>query len=111
MQHGIAVFAITNDPVGVLAAFAAHHGITYALLSDEWGRVTRALGMVDEEVVRHNQEAGIPAPPQPLDGVAYPGAFLLDGDGIVRDRRFPPDVLRRESSASILRDVFGVDSP
>jgi len=72
--------------------------------------VARALGVVDEQVVKHNEAVGMAVPQDRLDGVAYPGAFLLDEDGVVRERRFPPDVRQRESAAIWLEEGFGRDA-
>ena len=43
-RHGIAVFAVTHDPIEILAEFAVRQGITFALLSDPWGRLILRCG-------------------------------------------------------------------
>jgi len=109
-KHGIAMFAILSDRVSALRDFAEHHGIDFPLLSDEWGRAARSLGVLDEHVRQHNAEAGILVPQAQLDDVAYPCTFLLDGDGIVRERRLPADIRLQESTASILEEGFGIEA-
>ena len=79
-RSGVAVFAISYDPVAVLTKFAETHGIQYPLLSDEGSQVIRRLGLFNEHVYEHHAVYGIPKRDM-FWGVPYPGAFLLDEAG------------------------------
>ncbi len=108
-RNGIAVFAISYDPVSVLAGFAEKHGITYPLLGDEGSVVIRRLRMLNEQVFEQHAAFGIPRRDVAW-GVAYPGAFILDTDGIVREKRFLQSYRERETGAALLEQAFGVES-
>jgi hypothetical protein len=93
----------------VLREFAEKHGITYPLLSDEGSRVIRELGLLDEQIHEHHAIYGI-ARRDSVWGVPYPGTFILDGAGIVREKRFFSSYRERETAAAVLDQSFGADS-
>ncbi len=109
-REHIALFGISYDSVDTLAAFAASHGITYPLLSDEGSRVIRDLGMLDEDLERHHAEFGRTTRDEQR-GVAYPAIFLLDEQGVVLQRRFHPNYRIRDTGTGLLDAVLGVASP
>lgn len=47
---GVALLALSYDPVAVLRAFADKHGLSFPLLSDEGSHVIRRLGLLNERV-------------------------------------------------------------
>lgn len=98
---GIALFAISYDPVEVLADFASKHGITYPLLSDEGSKVIRALGLYNEHLAEQAQFYGRDPRPEQY-GVPYPGIFRLDGRGTVVDRQFEQSYRVRPAPALLL---------
>jgi hypothetical protein len=105
-REGIAVFAISYDPVDVLSRFAEKHSITFELLSDEGSRVIRDLGLLNERVYEQHAAYGV----QPQDrhwGTPYPGSFLLDENGVVVGRRFYQSYRERETGAGVLASGFG----
>ena len=80
-KSGIAVIAISPDPVADLAEFSATHGITYPLLSDADASVIRAYGILNtllDEGDEGDEEYGIP----------YPGSYLVGRDGRVEQKSF-----------------------
>jgi peroxiredoxin len=105
----IAVFAISYDPVRVLTKFAETHGIHYPLLSDEGSQVIRRLGLFNEDVYEHHAAYGIPKRDM-FWGVPYPGAFLLDEEGRVLQKRFQQSYREREIGTAILEHGFGGNS-
>ncbi|MGH2459941.1 MAG: redoxin domain-containing protein [Chloroflexota bacterium] len=107
-RNGIEVFAISYDPVDVLAAFATEHGIGYPRLSDEGSRVIRALGLLNERVYEQHAAFGIPRQAHHW-GTPYPGSFVLDESGRVTEKRFDQIYRERETGAGALGDAFGVD--
>ncbi len=96
---GIQVFAVSYDPVDVLARFAEEQGITYPLLSDEASAVIRRLGILNTLV----------RPEESVYGIPYPGAYIVDEDGVVAEKRFYRHYRTRPSAESILKEGFGVD--
>jgi peroxiredoxin len=109
VRDGVAVFAISYDPVAVLTKFAETHGIHYPLLSDEGSQVIRRLGLFNEHVYEHHAVYGIPKRDM-FWGVPYPGAFLLDEEGRVLQKRFQQSYRERETGTAILEHGFGGNS-
>ena len=109
-RNGIAVFGISYDPVDVLARFAATHGISFPLLSDEGSKVIRQLGMLDEQVYEHHAAFGYTDREDRFWGVPYPGEFLLDERGVVTQKRFQKNYRERETSQTILEQGFAVEA-
>lgn len=108
-RESIAVFAISYDPVTVLAEFSAKQGITYPLLADDGSVVIRRLGLLNERVYDQHAVFGIPQRDHHW-GVAYPGAFLLDEQGVVISTRFLENYRERESGAAMLEHGFGLSA-
>jgi hypothetical protein len=102
------LYAVSYDTQDVLARFAARHGISYRLLSDEGSVVIERLGLLDRDLDRHHAEFGRTTRAEQR-GVAYPVTFVLAGDGTVVAERRQRDYRTRESGASLLSGV-GVSS-
>jgi len=96
--------------VEVLARFAAAHGVTFPLLSDEGSKVIRELGMLDEQVYEHHAAFGYTNREDRFWGVPYPGEFLLDEQGVVTQKRFQKNYRERETSQTILEQGFGMEA-
>jgi hypothetical protein len=96
--------------VDVLARFAATHGITFPLLSDEGSKVIRQLGMLDEQVYEHHAAFGYTDREDRFWGVPYPGEFLLDERGVVTQKRLQKNYRERETSRTILEQGFGIEA-
>jgi peroxiredoxin len=102
-QAGASLFAISYDPVAVLADFAESQGITFPLLSDEGSHTIRRLGLLNQHVAEQQAYYGRGVEPR-HEGIPYPGIFFLDEDGVVVDRHFElsyrvrpaPDILLAE---------------
>lgn len=95
---GIAVFAISYDPVDALATFADEHAIEYRLLSDERSDVIREFGILNTLVL----------PDEPVYGIPFPGSYLVDEQGLVAEKFFHREYQVRETAATVLRSGFGV---
>ena len=95
---GIRIFAISPDSVEDLAAFAALHGITYPLLSDQRSEVIRDFGILNTLIRDDEPEYGIP----------YPGSYLVASDGRVAAKSFHREYQVREAAPTVLRSGFGV---
>jgi hypothetical protein len=92
---GWAVMAISYDDVATIAAFAARHGITYPLLADEGSRYIRRLGLVNPDSGDHPE------------GLAYPGIFVLNRDGVIVERRFEERYRVRPSATTLEEEILG----
>jgi peroxiredoxin len=67
-NDGVALLAVSCDPMHSLRAFADQEGLTYPLLSDFWphGAVAQAYGVFNDTA-----------------GCAFRGTFVIDRDGAV----------------------------
>lgn len=97
-DNGIVPFAVSYDPRSVLAPFAAVHGITYPLLSDEGSRFIDRLGIRNTSVEPTNEHYGIP----------YPGSYFIGADGRVVDKVFHDTHRTRDAAATTMREHFGL---
>lgn len=98
VDQGLAVAGLSYDPVDVLAEFARRRGITFPLLSDPDSAIIRRLGLLNEEV---------PADDLRQRGMARPGTFLIDADGVVRARFVEEHYVHRVTMPSIIAREFG----
>ena len=71
------VIAISYDSVDTLKQFARKSSITFPLLSDAGSKTIDAYG------IRNKEAAG-----SRIDGVPYPGTFIVDQKGIIRSKLF-----------------------
>lgn len=98
-EAGIKVFAISYDPVDVLAKFAEEFGITYPLLYDQGSVVMKRFGILNTMIREDEDYYGIP----------YPGAYAVGPDGRVTEKSFFRYYRVRPSAQSVLKDLFDVD--
>lgn len=103
---GIALFALSYDPVPVLAAFADEHGIAYDLLSDEGSVVLERLGLLNRHVEAQQRfhERGVE---ERHERLPYPGTIVLDEAGTVVERLFEQSFRPRPNAGSVLRRAGG----
>lgn len=107
---GIALFAVSYDPVTTLRAFADKHGIAFPLLSDDGSRVMRRLGLINERVQEDHAAYGIKPDPRHAN-LPYPGVFALDGAGTIMGRRFHESYRERDGGATLLARILGLPTP
>ena len=124
---GIRVFAISYDPVPVLATFAEEFGITFPLLYDEGSEVMRQYGIQtlrDDGTIVRNAALLVISPegriaygilntlvrPEETEnyGIPFPGAYAVGEDGRVTEKSFFRYYRVRPSAQSVLRDLFDV---
>jgi len=105
--NGVALFAISYDSVEILRNFAATHGITYSLLSDEGSHVMRRLGLINDRVQEDHAVYGIQPNARHVN-LPYPGAFILDRDGLVYHKRFYESYRERDTGTGLLAHALGV---
>jgi len=98
--HGLGVAAITYDNQETLEDFAERKGIDYPLLSDPTSDTIRRFGLLDPDHTTGN----VPAFGAP--NVAYPGYFVLDRAGVVRERFVDGRYDDRRTANSIVGALF-----
>jgi len=95
---GIKLYAVSYDAPEALAAFAAARGIEFPLLSDPDSAVIRAFGILNTLI----QPEDIP-----FYGIPYPGTYLVDEAGIIRDKFFPRHLANRSSAETVIDSALG----
>jgi hypothetical protein len=107
---GVALFALSYDPVAVLRAFADKHGIAFPLLSDEGSHVIRRLGLINERVQDDHAAYGIKPDPRHAN-LPYPGVFVLDASGVIVGKRFHESYRERDTGAARLAQTLSILEP
>ena len=92
-REGLALAAISYDPVPVLDAFSSRRGITFPLLSDPGSETITRYGILNTTIPPGNQQA---------NGVPFPGTFLVNRKGVVTARYFEAAYQERDTVGSIL---------
>lgn len=93
----------------MLSGFAEKRDITYPLLSDEGSKVIAELGLLNRH--REQQSLHYGLTPNPThEGIPYPGSFILDEAGIVRERHFEQSYRNRPTAADFLESSFSAES-
>ena len=114
--QGLGVAAISYDPVPVLAEFAGRQHITFPLLSDQGSATIKAFGILnplpamafgpekdDPAVVAELQKYVSGGKPNPSwQGIAFPGTFILEPSGRVRQRFFEDYYVERATVSNIM---------
>jgi hypothetical protein len=95
-RRGINVAAVTHDNVAILGHFAGRKSITYPMLADDGAAFARAFGIVNESVPKDN----------PNYGMAFPGTYILDENGVVVEKFFEDLNRERVTASSILVKHF-----
>lgn len=107
---------ISYDPVETLAAFSRQHGIAYPLLADTGSTVIRKFGILnpvpewalgpdkDDPAVQAEvrKYVSVVRPNAAMVGIAFPGTFILDPRGRVRQRFFEDFYIERNTVSNVL---------
>lgn len=70
----------------------------------------RALGLINARVQEDHAVYGIKPSPRHVD-LPYPGVFVLDRDGVVRDKRFYESYREREAGGGLIAQALGIITP
>ncbi len=120
-KQGLGIATISYDPPEVLAGFAKQHGITYTMLSDVGSAVIKRFGLLnpvpewalgpdrdDPEVQAAIQKyVSVVRPTPAMVGIAFPGNFILDPRGRVKQRFFEDFYIERNAVSSLLIKLGG----
>ncbi len=97
-RAGFGVVLLTYDAPEVQRAFAAKAGITIPMLSDIDAASGRALGVLNAEYPPGSDNHGLP----------YPGAFVVDPQGVIRGKQFLLGYETRVDAAAVLAYAISV---
>lgn len=86
--------AISYDSEEILKFFADRHEIKYPLLGDPDSKIIEAYGVLNREATGMQK------------GFARPGYFLIDGNGIIREKFFDPKYRERLTGNSLIAKLF-----
>lgn len=89
--QGYGLCSITYDSVEILRDFAQRRGITFLLLSDPDSSIIRRFGLFNEQAAPGSRDYGM----------AHPGTFLVDAEGVIRDRFFEEKYWNRLTTPSV----------
>lgn len=95
---GIRLYAISYDDPEALADFSAAHGIEYPLLGDPDSEIINAFGILNTLVPEEEAE---------YFGMPYPGAYVIDADGVVTAKFFENNQIFRPGPEQLLRAALG----
>ena len=97
-NRGINAASVTYDGGDVLAAFSKAYKIGYPMLSDQGSNVIRAFGILN---------TNIPNDHPFMQGIPWPGEYLVAPDGTVLDKVFVPSYEFRRTASEIVLRNFG----
>jgi peroxiredoxin len=115
-DKGLGLATISYDPVEPIAAFAKEHRITYLMLSDKGSVTIKKFGIlnptpewalgpdkddpaVQAEVRKYTSVVGVR---DFMVGIAFPGTFILDTQGRVKQRFFEDFYIERNTVSNLL---------
>lgn len=101
-EAGVKVVGISYDSVEVLKGFSDKQKITFPLLSDTESKTIIAYSLKNKETV------GKKFGQVNLDGVPYPGTYLVDKDGVIRAKLFVDGYKDRHSVEELLKAAEGL---
>jgi hypothetical protein len=107
---------VSHDPVATLAAFGKQHNITFPMLSDKGSAVIKRFGIlnpvpewalgpdkddpdVEAEIRKY---VSVVRPNAAMVGIAFPGTFILDPQGRVKQRFFEDFYIERNTVSNLM---------
>ena len=97
---GLGVVAISYDTVEILKSFDDRMGgFSYSMLADPNSEIIETLGIRNPN----------PAPGSRTDGMAFPGSYIVNADGIVQEKFFEKNGRVRPTAETVLMKTFGAD--
>ena len=97
---GLGVVAISYDTIEILESFSDRMGgFHYSLLSDPNSEIIESYGIRNPN----------PDPGSRTDGMAFPGTYIVNTDGIVQEKFFQDSHRIRPTAETVLMKTFGAD--
>ena len=116
-KQGLGLATISYDPVEILAGFAKQQSITYTMLADVGSVTIKKFGVLnpvpewaqdpaskdDPDVQAAIQKyVSVVRPTAAMVGMAFPGTFILDHEGRVKQRSFEDFYVERNTVSNLL---------
>lgn len=98
----VGVYALSYDEADALRDFRDAHGITYTLLSDPDSEVIRSFGILNTLIDPNDH---------PWYGIPYPGAIVVNGEGVITHKFFDGNLAVRAGPEQLLRAALGKSMP
>ncbi len=95
---GVRLYAVSYDEADALADYAAAHEATFTLLSDPDSEVIESFGILNTL---------IPPDDHPWYGIPFPGAYVIDADGVVIAKFFEHNFAVRPGPEQMLAAALG----
>ena len=92
--RGIKLAAISYDSPAILRDFADRHKIDYPLLADPESKIIASYGVLNQEAT------GM------MKGMALPGYFYIDVNGIIREKYFEAKYTDRFTANNVIAKLF-----
>ena len=93
-KQGIKLAGISYDSLDILKYFAGRRKIEFPLLSDPDSKIIRMYQVLNSEAVGPNQ------------GMARPGYFFVDTEGVIREKFFEAKYRERLTGNGVLAKLF-----
>ncbi|MCH8015106.1 MAG: redoxin domain-containing protein [Acidobacteria bacterium] len=97
-EQGLEITGISYDSVAIVRHFSERAGIQFPLLADPDASNILAFGVVNTTVSPERRNYGIP----------FPGIYIIDENGILREKYFERNYRERFTARSILARDFGI---
>jgi len=92
--QGLKLAAISYDSPAILKDFAQRHKIEFPLLADPNSEIIRSFNVLNAEAKGMTK------------GMAYPGFFVLDSNGIIREKYFTAKYTDRLTANNVIAKLF-----
>jgi hypothetical protein len=92
--QGFKLAAISYDSPAILKDFAGRHGIDFPLLADPSSEIIRKFNVLNP------QAKGM------TKGMAYPGFFYIDANGVIREKYFTAKYTDRLTANNLIAKLF-----
>jgi hypothetical protein len=93
-SQGIKLAAISYDTSAILKDFTERHRIQYPLLADPDSQIIRSFSVLNAEATGKEK------------GMAHPGFFYIDSDGIIREKYFEVNYVDRFTPNNVIAKIF-----
>jgi hypothetical protein len=92
--QGLRLVAISYDSPAILKDFAERHGIDFPLLADPNSEIIRKFNVLNTEAKGMTK------------GMAYPGFYFIDAEGVVREKYFTAKYTDRLTANNVIAKLF-----
>jgi hypothetical protein len=92
--QGLKLAAISYDSPAILKDFAVRHNIDFPLLADPNSEIISRFHVLNDQAKGMNK------------GMAFPGFFFIDTNGIIREKYFAPKYTDRLTANNVVSKLF-----